>query len=314
MKESPLVLSIIAPIYGVEQYIGKFAESVLSQSYPYIEYIFVNDGTKDNSIEVLESIINEKYAHRREWIKIIHKTNGGLPAARATGLEHATGEYVYHVDTDDWISEDSISKIVACIEKTSADIVYFNYVKEYPTHSSKKAERLYTNNQREQYVRNMYNHRSYGTLCNKCIRRSLYQENEIFIPKYGYAEDCCVSTQLVGFAHSIAFLNEYIYHYRKGNPNAMTSQKVKQRKKEYVLNILALYERYMHTPREKNPIAPICDDIVLQAGWYSLLFNFDLFAERSYLAKTILKSSVKFNSNVWLLAQFITKVYALFVK
>ena len=83
MKESPLVLSIIAPIYGVEQYIGKFAESVLSQSYPYIEYIFVNDGTKDNSIEVLESIINEKYAHRREWIKIIHKTNGGLPAARA---------------------------------------------------------------------------------------------------------------------------------------------------------------------------------------------------------------------------------------
>lgn len=91
---NPITISIIAPIYGVEQYITKFAESLFTQDYPHTEYIFVNDGTKDRSIEILEKLIDEKYSHLKSQIKIIHKKNGGLPAARRTGLEHATGDYV----------------------------------------------------------------------------------------------------------------------------------------------------------------------------------------------------------------------------
>ena len=69
----PITISLIAPIYGVERYIAQFAESVLSQSYPHIEYIFVNDGTKDRSMEILQEIIDTKYAHRKPQIKIINK-------------------------------------------------------------------------------------------------------------------------------------------------------------------------------------------------------------------------------------------------
>lgn len=309
---NPIKISIIAPVYGVECYIERFAESILSQTYPNIEFIFVNDGTKDKSIDILEKLIERKYAFRREHIKIIHKQNGGLPAARRSGLECATGDYVYNVDSDDWLAEEAIQRIADTIVATNADIVYFNFIKEYNNKSKLKKERHYSLDQKELYLRNMYIHKSFGSLCNKCIRRKLYTENDIFTPRYGYAEDCCVTTQLVGYAKSIAYLDDYLYHYRKGNPSAMTSQKVRKRKKEYALNILDLYEAYMDMSKEKNPISVICDDIVIQAGWYSLLYGLGLFDERPYLAEAILKAHVRRGSNVFLPAQLLVKLAAFF--
>lgn len=304
-------ISIIAPIYGVERYIVECAESLLAQSYPHIEFIFVNDGTKDRSIELLEELIERKYSSLKPQIKIIHKVNGGLPAARRTGIDNATGDYVYNVDTDDWLTEGSIAKIAQKIEETDADIVYFNYAKEYPKHQSIKREREYSDEERAIYVRNMYNHRSYGTLCNKCIRRTLYLENTIHTPKYGYAEDCYVTMQLVGYARHIAHLDEVVYHYRKGNPTAMTGQQRKKRKREYAVNFLDLYEKYRDIPAEKNPIAVAFDDILIQAGWYSLLYGLNLYGEYPWLAATVRRAKIRGNSDVWLVAQLITKLHAL---
>lgn len=308
----PITISIIAPIYGVERFVVEFAESLLSQSYPHIEFIFVNDGTKDRSIELLEELIERKYAHLRPQIKIIHKANGGLPAARRTGLDNATGDYVYHVDSDDWLSEGSVAKIAAKIAITDADIVYFNYVKEYPTRSSVKKERDYQSDEKSLYVRNMYNHRSFGTLCNKCVRRTLYTDNAIHTPQYGYAEDCVVSTQLVGYARSIAYLDEDVYHYRKGNPAAMTGQQRKKRKREYAVNFLGLYEKYRDMPAEHNPVAVIFDDIIIQAGWYSIFYGLDLFKDYPWLASATRRARIRCNSDVWLASQIITKLVALF--
>ena len=310
--QKDITISIIAPIYGVEKYIVEFADSVLSQSYPHIEFIFVNDGTKDRSMELLEELIASKYEHLRPQIKIVNKANGGLPAARRTGLEHATGDYIYNVDSDDWLSEGSIAKIAAKVKETDADIVYFNYVKEYPNRTSVKKERCYKADDQKLYVRNMYNHRSFGTLCNKCVRRALFLENDIAVPKYGYAEDCFVTTQLIGYSTKVAFLDEYVYHYRKGNPNAMTSQQIKKRKREYALNFVDLYSRYMNTAKAQNPIAPIMDDIAMQLGWYSIFYSLDLFAEYPWLAKEVRKAKMRFGTDVWIGAQIVTKLVALF--
>lgn len=311
--QKSITISIIAPIYGVERYIVEFAESVLSQSYPHIEFIFVNDGTKDRSMELLEELIAAKYDHLRPQIKIINKANGGLPAARRTGLEHATGDYIYNVDSDDWLSPGSIEKIAAKIEATDADIIYFNYVKEYPTRSSVKRDRSYSNGAQREFVRNMYNHRSFGSLCNKCVRRSLFLENDIAVPKYGYAEDCFVSTQLVGYSKSVAYLNEDIYHYRKGNPNALTGHQRRKRKREYALNFIDLYLKYKDVPAEKNPIACIFDDIIMQAGWYSIFYRLDLFSEYPWLAKAVRGAKIRGGgSDVPIIAQLITKIWVLF--
>lgn len=309
----PITISIIAPIYGVERYIVEFAESVLSQSYPHIEFVFVNDGTKDRSMELLEELIAAKYEHLRPQIKIINKANGGLPAARRTGLEHASGDYIYNVDSDDWLSEGSIEKIARCIETSDADIIYFNYVKEYPTRKSIKKERTYRSDEQRLYVRNIYNHRSFGTLCNKCIRRSLFTDNDIAVPRYGYAEDCYVSTQIIGLSKSVAYLDEDIYHYRKGVATAMTSEQRRKRKREYALNFIDLYLRYRDVPTEQNPIAGIFDDILIQAGWYSIFYRLDLFKEYPWLAKAVRGAKIRGGgSDVPLLAQLFTKFVVLF--
>lgn len=312
MKQN-ITISIIAPIYGVESYIVEFAESVLSQSYPHIEFIFVNDGTKDRSIELLEALIAKKYEHLRPQIKIVHKANGGLPAARRTGLEHATGDYIYNVDSDDWLSEGSVAKIAEKIKESGADIVYFNYVKEYPTRSRVKREREYRTGEQKLYVRNIYNHRSFGTLCNKCVRRALYIDNNIVVPKYGYAEDCVVTMQLVGMAKSIAYLDEDVYHYRKGVATAMTGQQRRKRKREYALNFINLYENYRDVPTDVNPVACVFDDILIQMGWYSIFYRLDLFKEYPWLAKAVRGAKIRgCGSDVPILAQIFTKLVALF--
>ena len=305
-------ISLIVPVYGVERYIAFFADSVLGQSYPYMQFIFVNDGTKDRSMEVLQEVIDSKYPHRREQVVIVNKENGGLPAARRTGLDYVTGDYVYNVDPDDWLSPGSIEKIAATIEKTGCDIVYFNYVKEYANRSSRKCERLYTAGNKELYIRNMYNHKAFGTLCNKCIRYSLYSSNIIHTPRYGYAEDCFVSVQLVGYAGSLAYLDEDVYHYRKDNPGSMTRQGRKRRKREYAANFLDLYEKYREVPQAANPVMCIFDDIIMQAGWYSVFYNLGLFTQYPYLAAAVRKARIRTGSDVPLLAQLITKICVLF--
>ena len=311
-KEHPITISIVAPIYGVEKFVAKFADSVLGQSYPHIQYIFVNDGTKDSSMEILDDVISKGYVYRKEQIVIVNKENGGLPAARQTGLQYVTGDYVLHVDSDDWLAEDAIASIVSKIEETGSEVICFDYVKEYPNKSKIKCEHLYDTSTKGQYIRDMYAHKASGSVWNKCVKSTLYTEHKLCVPQYGYAEDCCLNVQLLGFASSITHLNKALYHYRKGNPKAMTRQGIRKRKREYVENFLNLYEAYKDVPDENNPIASLVDDILIQAGWYSILYNFKLFASRPYLAKEIRRSQIRKGANVWLGFQMLTKLCALF--
>ena len=134
-------ISLIVPIYGVERYIKQFAESALGQTSEDVQFVFVNDGTKDRSMELLDELIEEKYSHLKSRIVIVNKENGGLPSARKAGLEVAEGEYVLFADSDDWLEKDAVEKVVAKIDETGADIVYFDLIKEYGNKTSYKRER-----------------------------------------------------------------------------------------------------------------------------------------------------------------------------
>ena len=306
-----IVISLVVPVYGVEKYIAEFARSVFSQTYPHVQFVFVNDGTKDNSIQILNDVIDNEYPVLRDRIVIVDKENGGLPAARKTGLEYVTGDYVYHADPDDWLTPGAFEAIAATAAATDADIIFFNYVKEYETRSSVKKEWPYTVEEKSRYIRDMYNHRAFGTLCNKCVKRSLYQESDLHHPKHGYAEDCYLSVQLAGRAKSLAYLDMNIYHYRKNNPHSITRQGRKRRKEEYALNFLDLYEKYRDMPVAENPVAPIFDDILIQAGWYSIAYGLSLFSRYPYLASDIRKAKVRLGSDVWVPLQLIVKMIAL---
>lgn len=306
--EEKIIISLVIPVYGVEKYIEEFARSIFSQACPSVQFVFVNDGTKDSSMTVLENLIDSQYSHLRDRIVIVNKENGGLPAARKTGLEHAEGDYIYHVDPDDWLSEGSFEAILEKIRQTEADLIFFNYVKEYENRSSIKKEYPYEVSQKDTYIRNMYNHRAFGTLCNKCVKRSLYEG--IFHPKYSYAEDCYLSVQLAARAESLAYLEKDIYHYRKNNPHSITRQGRRRRKEEYALNFLDLYEKYKGAG-DGSPYA-IFDDVLIQAGWYSILYGLDLYGRFPYLASAIRKAKIRPGSDVILPLQLFVKFYSLF--
>lgn len=304
------VISVVIPVYGVEKYIREFAESVFSQSYPYVQYVFVNDGTRDKSIEVLNSVIDCSYPHLRDRIVIVNKENGGLPAARKTGMEYVTGDYVCHMDPDDWISPGSFEKMAAVIEHSEPDMLYYYYVKEYANGRSVKKDGDYAG-RNEAYIRDMYNHKAFGTLCNKCVKTSVYRNNEISFPKYNYAEDCFVSCQLAAASGTIEQMQEVVYHYRKTNKTSISHQRLVKRKKEYILNFLDLYEKYRDL-QPQSTISCIFDDILIQAGWYSIFYRLDLFSKFDYLAPAIRKARMHTGTDVPLVAQLFVKLCALF--
>lgn len=113
------LVSVIIPIYNVEEYLEKCLDSVINQTYTSLEIICVNDCSPDNSAKILQD-----YARKDDRIKIVnHEKNGGISAARNSGLDVAAGEYIYFIDSDDWIDLDYIEKMVEAIEKNNTDIV-----------------------------------------------------------------------------------------------------------------------------------------------------------------------------------------------
>lgn len=117
-----IMISVIMPVYNVENYIEKCLDSVCNQSFKDLEIICVNDGSTDNSLKLLED-----YAKRDSRIKIITQENGGIGHARNTGLKNATGEYVLFVDSDDFLCENSLDELYYNINSNNSDLVIFKF-------------------------------------------------------------------------------------------------------------------------------------------------------------------------------------------
>lgn len=302
-------ISLIAPIYGVEPYIRQFAESALGQTYEDIQFVFVNDGTKDNSMAILDALIEERFEHLKERIVIVNKENGGLPSARKSGLEAAEGEYVLFADSDDWLELDAVERVMALAERTDADILYFDLVKEYGGgKQSVKHERTYTAENRMRWIENMFNYRSFGYTVTKCFRRKLYTENRIVFPKLGMHEDICLMAQIIFYAQSIAQLPEPLYHYRKDNPAAMCSQKRSVRHIASSRNMMGVVEAFKDDLKG-SPMEFVADGVVLRAGWHSMIHDCDLFEEFPWLSQAIRKAKVGTRYRTPLLFQIFVKIY-----
>lgn len=120
-------ISVIIPIFRVEAYIERCARSLMEQTLEEVEFIFVDDCSPDGSVDVLQRVIAD-YPEREGQVRIIrHERNRGLPAARNTGLTEATGEYIFHCDSDDFIERDAVEKMYEIAKKEDADIVYTDW-------------------------------------------------------------------------------------------------------------------------------------------------------------------------------------------
>ena len=115
------LLTVVIPVYNVEKYLKRCIESILIQEWKNYDILLVDDGSTDNSPQICDD-----YAKAYEFISVIHKKNGGLSAARNTGISHAEGEYVYFPDSDDWIEPDTFMALAEVVESQKFDIISFN--------------------------------------------------------------------------------------------------------------------------------------------------------------------------------------------
>ena len=120
------MVSVIVPVYNVEKYLRQCLDSVLNQTYTDFEMILVDDGSTDASGKICDD-----YAQKDSRITVIHKENGGQSIARNMGMDATRGEYIYFLDSDDYIREDALEKLVSALEKTGADFVFFERYEFY---------------------------------------------------------------------------------------------------------------------------------------------------------------------------------------
>ena len=124
---SNILLSVVIPVYNVEKYLQQCVDSIINQLTDECEIILVDDGSPDGSGEICD-----RYANKDSRINVIHQQNGGLAAARNTGLDYARGEYVAFVDSDDYLDGHCIAKILSWISSGGADVCFMRAMKVFP--------------------------------------------------------------------------------------------------------------------------------------------------------------------------------------
>lgn len=221
MQNESLV-SVIVPIYKVEQYIRQCVESIIKQTYHKLEIILVDDGSPDNC-----GTICDGYAKKDERIQVIHQKNGGLSAARNAGLDIAKGDYIFFVDSDDWISNDTIQKMLAKYEETNADLVLCDICPFYEADYSgvkKQASPLKSEvlDQKELIERLMQEAAwYYCVVWNKLYPRTLL--DGIRFPLDFIHEDEAIAHRIFERCQTIAVIAEPMYYYRQTNGGIMAS-------------------------------------------------------------------------------------------
>lgn len=239
---TPLI-SIIVPVYNVSRYIERCARSLFEQSLNDIEYIFVDDSTQDNSIEILKSILAD-YPDRINQVKIVsHRENRGLAAARNTGLRHANGEYIVHCDSDDWVERDMYEKLYLEAKSSNADIVSCDYIIEYDTTQSFWNEVSELPQEDKLQLLETYISRCYTVIWNKLVRRDLYLENSIMAYEgLDFCEDYGLSVRLMYYSQHYKRLSIPLYHYNRTNTTSYVA-KSSEKVESYTDSMTAIYLR-----------------------------------------------------------------------
>ena len=216
LKTTDLAVSLISPVYKAEAYLARCVDSVLAQTFKDWELILVDDGSPDRS-----GAIGDEYAAKDSRIQVIHKANGGVSAARQDGLDAAQGDYVIHVDPDDWIEPNMLQALYEKAVAEDADMVICDYFEDAGG-TSKIITQAPSDLSSKVVFKELF-HNLHGSCCNKLVRRALFAQYAIRFPEgYTILEDLYVSAMLCAQDIKIAYLPQAFYHYMQGeNPNSL---------------------------------------------------------------------------------------------
>lgn len=220
--EQNIKVSILVPFYKVEKYVGRCVESLFTQTYKNIEYVFVNDCTPDKSMEVINEMI-DKYGVSSQCKMIVHEQNQGISASRNDCLDNMTGDFFLFIDSDDYIDNDMVELLVEAAVKENADISGCGYIEEYADHSVEHPQK-YTNDH-DEMMRAITLLTIKGVMWKLLVRSTIVTEHrdEVrFIPDRNMVDDYLFCCQLFYYAKRFAGVDRCMYHWIQYNPNNYT--------------------------------------------------------------------------------------------
>ena len=204
-------VSVIIPVYGVEKYIERCARSLFEQTLNDIEYLFIDDCTPDRSIEILNRVLDE-YPQRKNQV-IIHRMekNSGQAAVRKWGMLNATGNYVIHCDSDDWVDVSMYEKMYNKAIEEGSDVVVCDYV---VTDGEKVLDSVKGCGDTDvsKFIQRLLFQRDPWSLWNKLFKRTVCSKDLIY-PEGNMGEDMVLSIQSVIKCHKISYINQCFYFY-----------------------------------------------------------------------------------------------------
>lgn len=249
--EASGLISVIIPVYNVEEYLRECVDSVLSQTYENYEIILIDDGSTDNSGKICD-----EYAGNNK-ITVVHKENGGLSDTRNKGLELAKGEYIYFLDSDDFIVPETFEELVSAITKSNADFVFFDSLsfedegRNYDIEQRYVRKKDYSTQKGEGCLGELLRNKDYHSAVQMYMYKSTFLRlNSLWFLKGIIYEDSLFTYQSFSLAERVTHVKKNLYCRRYRGNSIMTSKK----NKKYFDSICQVYESVLEFSQKENKI------------------------------------------------------------
>ncbi len=219
--KKPSVISVIVPVFNVQEYVGKCVTSIRKQTYEHLEILLVDDGSTD-----LSGALCDKMQKLDARIQVIHKENGGLSSARNTGIDHACGDFIFFVDSDDWIDSDTLEALVQIAEGENADIAECSYRNVFKDHVEEE-----TSNTGELVIGDaafamqcQLDWRYFKSVAwNKLYKRSIFEDGKRY-PQGRFHEDEFFTHQAFFSARKLVYVDLSKYNYVRERDGSITGK------------------------------------------------------------------------------------------
>ena len=226
-------ISVIIPVYGVEAYIYKCLNSVVNQTFKNMEIIIVDDGSKDNSMKIIEENFHD------ERIKVYHKENGGLASARNYGIKKAHGDYLFFVDSDDYLELNCLEEMYNQIKKDQVNLVICDYYKLYEDGNKEHINII------PHFIDNIKSSVTSmpGAVC-KLIKKELFDQYKIEFLENHYFEDNAIMPFLCAVAGKFSYIEKPFYYYLQRNGSILNKTYYDKKWEDIFDSLENLYHKF----------------------------------------------------------------------
>ena len=237
-------ISVIIPVFNVENYLARCLDSVINQTLKDIEIICVDDGSTDNSFNILND-----YKNSDDRIQVYQQENGGHSVATNTGLKYVTGDYIFFVDSDDWIELDALEKLYNNAIENDSDLVLYDSIEHLPENQFRERRYGILNGLKNEIFDYKSEKRlilnSYYVQWSKLYKTSFFRRHNLKLPDFRLYEDIGLNVAAITFAKRITYLPEILYHYNRLNDSSLQNTKVEMNRSKIIFDVIFYIERFL---------------------------------------------------------------------